>query len=146
MAVVCERIAGGDSVRKICSDPDMPDRRLINRWIGTDPDLQSQYRAACVARTFHHLEEIIEIADDGLNDTYIDPETGEKKTDHDVIARSRLRIDARKWVMARMNRVDFGDRVTQEHVGKDGGPIEQKTTVVDEREVRDIVDRIEGEY
>lgn len=129
MEVIAARIAGGESVRRICDEPGMPDRRLINRWIIEDESLRKPYLDACRARTFMHAEEVIEIAD-----TEPDP------------AVARVRMDARRWYCAKFNRVDFGDRVTQEHVGKDGGPIEQKTTVVDEREVRDIVDRIEDEY
>ncbi|USE78848.1 hypothetical protein NDR89_19620 [Cupriavidus gilardii] len=151
MAIVCERIAGGESVRKICEDADMPDRRLINRWIAADECLRKQYLDACRARTYFYGEEIVDIADTcrtGIKTVVKETANGTftETTEIDLVERARLQIDTRKWVMARMNRVDFGEKVTQEHVGKDGGPIEQKTTVVDEREVRDIVDRIEGEY
>jgi len=151
MEVVCERIAGGESVRQICEGSDMPDRRQINRWIWADPALRAQYLDACRARTYFYNEEIIEIADEcrkGIKTVVKETANGTftETTEIDLVERARLQIDTRKWVMARMNRVDFGEKVTQEHVGKDGGPIEQKTTVVDEREVRDIVDRIEGEY
>lgn len=151
MEVVCERIAGGESVLKICEDPDMPDRRQINRWIAADKELRKQYLEACTARTFFYNEEIVEIADQcrtGLKTVVKETANGTftETTEIDLVERARLQIDTRKWAMSRMNRVDFGDRVTQEHVGRDGGPIEQKTTVVDEREVRAIVDRVEGEY
>ncbi|NSX05077.1 hypothetical protein [Cupriavidus gilardii] len=129
MEVVCERIAGGESVRQICEGSDLPDRKQINRWIASDEGLRKLYLEACHARTYFHAEEVIEIAD-----TEPDP------------AVARVRMDARRWHCAKFNRVDFGEKVTQEHVGKDGGPIEQKTTVVDEREVKAIVDRVEAEY
>jgi hypothetical protein len=43
---------------------------------------------------------------------------------HEAINRSRLRVDTRKWLIARMAPKKYGDRVTNEVVGKDGGPIE----------------------
>lgn len=151
MRVVCERIAGGESVRQICEGPDMPDRRQINRWIAADPALRTQYLDACRARTYFYGEEIVDIADTcrtGIKTVVKETANGTftETTEIDLVERARLQIDTRKWVMARMNRVDFGEKVTQEHVGKDGGPIEQKTTVVDEREVKAIVDRVEAEY
>lgn len=107
MKAVCERIAGGESVRAICADANMPDRRQINRWIGEDETLRKQYWDACRARTYFHAEEVIEIAD-----TEPDP------------AVARVRIDARRWYCAKFNRVDFGDKVTQEHTGPGGGPVQ----------------------
>jgi hypothetical protein len=40
-----------------------------------------------------------------------------------VIARSRLRVDTRKWLMARMAPKKYGDKVTQEHVGDPEKPV-----------------------
>ena len=39
------------------------------------------------------------------------------------VNRSRLRIDARKWVLARMNAKKYGERVSTELTGANGGPI-----------------------
>jgi hypothetical protein len=41
----------------------------------------------------------------------------------DVIAHKRLQIDTRKWVLSKMLPKVYGDKVTQEHTGADGGPI-----------------------
>ncbi len=42
---------------------------------------------------------------------------------------ARLRVDSRKWLLARMLPKLYGDRVVQEHVGRDGGAIEVKAQV-----------------
>lgn len=42
----------------------------------------------------------------------------------DVIAHTRLQIDTRKWLLSKMLPKVYGDKVQQEHTGKDGGPIQ----------------------
>ena len=37
--------------------------------------------------------------------------------------RSRLKVDARKWIMARTHPRRYGDKVTQEITGEAGGPL-----------------------
>ena len=56
-------------------------------------------------------DEIVEIAD-----TEPDPN------------RARVRIDARKWYAAKVNKKDYGDRVSAEVSGPDGGPIQPQAT------------------
>ena len=58
-----------------------------------------------------YAEEIIEISDDGSRDTYID-EKGREVIDREVIARSQLRIDARKWYASRLAPKKYGDKVS----------------------------------
>lgn len=67
-------------------------------------------------------EEILEIADNGENDTYID-EHGNKRTDHDVVARSRLRVDARKWLASKMAPKRYGDKVETTVKGDNDNPL-----------------------
>lgn len=42
---------------------------------------------------------------------------------HEQIARSRLRVDARKWAAAKLAPKKYGDRIAHEHGGAGGGPI-----------------------
>lgn len=53
-------------------------------------------------------EEILEIADDGLNDfKQVD---GRQVVDQENINRSRLRVDTRKWLMSKLAPKKYGDR------------------------------------
>lgn len=106
---ICSRIAaGGDksSLRVICSEEGMPRRETFNQWRQRTPELQAQYDRACLDREDTFFDEIIDIAD-------TEPDS----------AKARNRIDARKWAWARMNRKKFGEKVTNELVGEDGGPV-----------------------
>ena len=53
-------------------------------------------------------EEIIAIADDSAGDITID-EDGREIVNHEAIQRSRLRVDARKWVAAKLLPRKYGD-------------------------------------
>jgi hypothetical protein len=42
---------------------------------------------------------------------------------NDVIAHKRVQIDTRKWMLSKMLPKIYGDKLTQEHTGANGGPI-----------------------
>lgn len=43
---ICEKIAGGESVRSICSREDMPERETIRLWLKDKPEFLGQYARA----------------------------------------------------------------------------------------------------
>ena len=94
---ICERIANGRSLRNVCLDKDMPHMATVMRWIDDNSEFCEQYRRACEDRETTHFEEMLTIADGVL------PETAQ-------VARAKLRIDARKWVLARMNPKKYSDK------------------------------------
>ena len=82
------------------------------------------------ARATHLADEIIEISDDSSGDAVTDPEPAMSGWMRNSW-RSRFRIDARKWLAARMSPRKYGDKITQEHVGGDGEPIKQEITRIE---------------
>jgi hypothetical protein len=128
---ICARMGEGESLRSICRADDMPALSTVFRWLAVDPEFREQYARAMDARATHLAEEIIEISDDSSGDAVTDPETGDVRIDAEFVARSRLRVDARKWLAARMSPRKYGDKITQEHVGGDGGPIKQEITRIE---------------
>lgn len=44
-------------------------------------------------------------------------------TTGDMVDRSRLAVDALKWTLAKLHPKQYGDKVTQEIQGADGGPV-----------------------
>jgi hypothetical protein len=105
----------------------MPDKSTVMRWLAQNEAFRDQYARARESQADHLAEEILQIADDGSNDTY-QTENGEA-VNHDVIARSRLRVDTRKWLASKLAPKKYGDKVTQEHTGEGGGAIPVKMTV-----------------
>ena len=121
-ATICKALAEGQSLRSICKADDMPSEATVREWVVDDREgFSSQYTRArdigldCVA------EEVFEIADEG--------------SDHQ---RDRLRFDARRWYLSKLAPKRYGDKITQEHTGADGGPVQVQ------RIERVVVDPSEG--
>lgn len=132
---ICEQISGGKSLRRICREFDWaPGRRTVFKWLREQPDFEVQYRIAIIEGAHAHADDAIEIADDGRNDWMLsnDPDNPGYKVNKEHIARSRLRVDTRKWHAARMYPRVYGERVSAELTGADGGPIEVANVADDE--------------
>ena len=121
--IICDRLSGGESLTSICKEDGMPAKVTVFKWIRTEPDFANQYAHAREAQAEHYLDEIIQIADDSVLDTEINPESGNEVTNHDVIQRAKLRVDTRKWAMSKLAPKKYGDRIQNEHTGPNGGPI-----------------------
>lgn len=123
-AEICKRVAEVGSLRKVCRDEDMPDESTVRKW--AIEDREGFYPHYAKAREIGYsglADETLEIADDGTNDSYVD-EDGGTRINTDVIARSRLRVDTRKWLLSKVLPKVYGDRVINEHSGPNGGPIQ----------------------
>lgn len=99
-------------------------------WVANDNVKADQYARAIKERQEGLFEEIIEIADDDSND-YEEIELGDgviaTKVNHEHIQRSRLRVDARKWALSKMNPKKYGDKVD---LTTDGKEINNAPTIV----------------
>lgn len=56
--------------------------------------------------------------------------TEDKTITADMVERSRLQIDTRKWLLARLAARTYGDKLNVEASGPDGGPIRNTVEVV----------------
>ena len=123
-ASICERMIEGESLRVICSDDDMPAASTVFRWLEDDEGFREQYARAREAQADAIFDEILEIADDGRND-YVEKlrQDGGKGTAFDAehVQRSRLRVDARKWVASKLAPKKYGDDLRLRHADADGG-------------------------
>jgi len=120
--IICQRISDGQSLREICRNDDMPDKATVMRWLGNEKQsaFRDQYARARDAQVDHFAEEILEISDDGSNDWMERKLPNGEATEvinHEHIARSKLRVDARKWLMSKMAPKKYGDKLDLEHSG-----------------------------
>lgn len=85
---ICVRIANGESLHRICADPDMPSRTTVLLWLrsGERPEFLNQYLDAKDAKADFLADQILEIADDC--------EGAERSAE---IQAAKLRIEARQW-------------------------------------------------
>lgn len=122
-AEIVRRMCEGESLRAICRDDAMPNRSTVILWIAEDREgFSSQYAIGRRAQAQLWAEEVLEIADDGRNDTY-ETDDGKQRVDMDVVARSRLRVDTRKWILSKVLPKVYGEKLALEHGGPDGTPL-----------------------
>lgn len=100
---ICARIADGESLRKICDDPEMPARRAVHVWL-LDKDKEAfvhQYETACNVRAENMFDNLVDIADKGED-----------------VRRDRLRVDTRKWYLSKVLPKKFGDKLDVTSAGE----------------------------
>lgn len=135
---ICDMMASGMSVREIGRRDDMPDARTINRW-STTPDhpFCPRYVLARRLQAQAWADECLEIADDGTNDWVERALKDGGKTvllDREHVMRSNLRVDTRKWLLAKLHPELFAERTGM--IGPDGklvDPTKRTHAVEDQR-------------
>lgn len=124
---ICLRLAKGDTLIKICDDEDMPSTTTVYRWREEKNEkggFRDMYARARENQAWHLFEEMIKIADEAPRKANGAPGTGEASA---KVQAEKIRIDTRKFFISKVLPKIFGDKVTQEHTGPDGGPIKQES-------------------
>lgn len=127
---ICERLMHGETLRQIVRDEAMPARATVHRWLASMPEFRDQYAQAKEHQADTIFDEMFDIADDGTNDWML-KQLGENEVEvvnHEHIQRSKLRIDTRKWALARMAPKKYGEKVETTLKGDPDAPL-----VVDDR-------------
>ena len=114
---VCVELMSGRTLRSICEDEAAPSRRAVYTWLAVVPAFRDAYARAREAQMQGWADDIIEIADDTSQD-YVDREKAdgsiEKELNAEAVQRSKIRIDARKWLMSKLAPRTFADKVEVE--------------------------------
>jgi hypothetical protein len=100
---ICDRLAGGESLRAICADAGMPDRATVSRWLARYEEFRNLYGFARECQAECLVDEILKIARDSSRDYVKKVGVDGKVTwvvDREHIARCGLRISALKWTAA----------------------------------------------
>lgn len=124
---ICALIAEGNSLRAIAEMPGIPGKRTILEWLVSDkhPEFAHQYARARELQAEGAADEMIEISDTpllGVVET-IKPDGSVEVRKEDMLGHRKLQIDTRKWMLSKLLPKKYGDKLTQELTGKDGGPI-----------------------
>lgn len=108
---ICTRLIEGESLRAICASDDMPHRNTVTRWIKENEDFQVQYARARELQADFIADEIIEIADEDCVVVRREGEVERLEIDSAAVMRNRLRVDARKWMAAKLQPKKYGDKL-----------------------------------
>jgi hypothetical protein len=116
---VCELLAAREearSLRQACVIAEVKASTFLF-WCDTQPDLAKRYAAADKIATDLAFEEFSEANDE-------QPVMGERGIDTGWVAWQRMRLDNKKWEMAKRRPSKYSEKVQQEITGADGGPVQ----------------------
>jgi hypothetical protein len=97
---VLDGLEAGKSLRAAAKEAGTSAPSFI-RWTGEDSDLAERYARAREIGYKLLADELVEISDEGSGDAQ----------------RDRLRVDTRKWMLAKMLPKIYGERIEHDHKG-----------------------------
>ena len=113
---ICTDIATTDSgLIDICKRNGL-NSRTFYKWIANDEALRHRYTHAREEQAELLADQIIKIADDSSNDskTIVKGKDIVRVENTEWTNRSKLRVEARKWVAAKLKPKKYGDKVETE--------------------------------
>lgn len=111
---ICDRIADGESLVKICSDAKMPKKTAVYEWLLRHKEFADIYARAREDQADTLADEIHAIADE-LPQQVVDEKGNATRYDSAYVQWQKNRVDARKWVAAKLKPKKYSDRIA--HVG-----------------------------
>ena len=115
---ILNEVALGKTVKASCKAKGYNDTKVggFYRLMRGDREMRDLYDKARELQAESWLDDSIDIADDSTADWYED-DKGVMRKNHEIIQRSKLRIDQRNWSSGALNRKRFGDHKHVEHEG-----------------------------
>jgi hypothetical protein len=106
------RLAAGQSLVSICDRKHMPCYSTVMNWALSEPEFLEKYNAARSIQAERMIDEILDIADDGRNDWMTRTVRGQEieVLDNEHVQRSKLRVEARLRIAAKLLPKKYGDK------------------------------------
>jgi hypothetical protein len=124
-ALICERLAAGESLRAICRDAGMPPESTVRGWVLDNVQgFYAQYARARGIGLDVLAEETLAIADTPMEGVRREESSdGYKEVHEDMLGHRKLQVDTRKWLLSKLAPKKYGERTAMELTGADGGPV-----------------------
>lgn len=119
---VCKEVATGKSLRQVSRELQIAES-TVRQWVLDDRNgFAAQYARARELQIEAMADELLEISDDGTNDWMTINRGGEEVEvpNQEVLQRSRLRVDTRKWLMSKIVPKKYADKTAVELSGEVG--------------------------
>jgi len=116
---ICEKLATSNrGLAHICAEEGVSTTTVF-KWLKENPEFADNYARAREAQADFLADEILEIADDGSRDTktIMKGDVAIEVEDTEWTNRSKLRVDARKWIASKLKPKKYGDKIETEHSG-----------------------------
>ena len=119
---ICSRVSAGELLTVICESYGFT-RAWFYLWLNRDSKRVVAYARARIEQQHAWADEIVTLADKSrVGNKVTEKGDGTVETvTADMVERSKLQIESRKWLMARLAPKVYGDKI--EHSGPDGGPL-----------------------
>lgn len=114
---VMDGMRSGLSAFKACKAVGV-NQSTFNDWLNADAEMSAEYARAREDLLEMMASDLLDIADRPVGST----ESG--GTDSGAVADKKVQIDTRKWLLSKLAPKKYGDKITQEHTGQDGGPMQ----------------------
>lgn len=109
---VCELIADGMSLRTACKQEGMPSVAAFLDWCADRPDLADRYARARQTMLDVLAEDILHISDTPVEGVITKTsEDGVEETRADMIHHRKLQVDARKWILSKLQPQKYGEKL-----------------------------------
>lgn len=140
---ICKEMSDGKSLIKCLREFKVGNSTFFE-WLHADKEKQENYARACAIRADILFDEIIDIADTTEEGKIITTdESGKtKETVGDMIQHRRLKIDARKWHIARTSPKKYGEKTINENHNKN----ENINIEVSPEEFKNLSSELDTEY
>lgn len=118
---ICELIADGMALHKIAAIKGMPSPACVRRWLAANTDFLIMYAAAREEQADALADQVLTIADEPperITRVSDDGGTSYESIDPAAVNNKRVRIDARKWIAAKLRPRKYGDSSSIDHVIK----------------------------
>jgi hypothetical protein len=103
-STICERLMDRETLREICADPAMPDKATVLRWLAEHEEFRDEYAFAREVQADDLLVEVCAIVDNARSGC-LERVRGAKVvtvSGRHALARTRLHVEIRWWVAARL--------------------------------------------
>jgi hypothetical protein len=116
---ICARLAEGESLNRICKDAGLPSEATVRMWALDDIDgFATKYARAREIGYDCLAEQILSLSDEcRMGEKTVSKATGLEVTTGDMVERSRLQVEARKWLLSKMLPKRYGEKVDHNHSG-----------------------------
>jgi hypothetical protein len=95
----------------------MPDRKTVRLWRLANAEFFSQYAQSRIDQAEVYFDDVIDIADETVGDP-------------SEVQAAKLRVDSRKWVLARMDRNLYGEKASLDLGSQPGNPLRTESTTL----------------
>ena len=115
--LICIGLEEGLSLRKAAESVGESARTVLN-WTKANPEFLTQYTRAREIGYLQLADAILNISDEIEIEAKYDGDGVRLELNATAVARNRLRVDTRKWMLSKMLPKIYGDKIELDHSGE----------------------------